>query len=105
MGAKTEALATQIEGKAEEAIATIQKLGDADWKKVTAAEKWTVGVTAHHLASAFEPTKETFQKLGLEPAFFISSATNGTSLDRRASCAVSPTKSPGAALSATFRPR
>ena len=50
MGAKTDALATQIEGKAREAIATIQKLGDADWKKVTAAEKWTVGVTAHHLA-------------------------------------------------------
>ena len=54
MGAKTEALATQIEGKAREAVATIQKLGDADWKKVTAAEKWTVGVTAHHLAGGLE---------------------------------------------------
>jgi len=54
MGAKTDALATQIEGKAREAIATIQKLGDADWKKVTAAEKWTVGVTAHHLAGGLE---------------------------------------------------
>jgi hypothetical protein len=54
MRAKTEALATQIEGKAREAIATIQKLGDADWKKVTAAEKWTVGVTAHHLAGGLE---------------------------------------------------
>jgi hypothetical protein len=50
MGAKTDALARQFEGKAREAVATLEKLGDADWKKVTAAEKWTVGVTAHHLA-------------------------------------------------------
>src|SRR5437762_10054557 len=54
MGAKTEALAKQFEGKARDAVATLQKLGDADWKKVTAAEKWTVGVTAHHLAGALE---------------------------------------------------
>src|SRR3989442_9266751 len=50
MGAKTEALARQFEGKARDAVATLEKLGDADWKKVTAAERWTVGVTAHHLA-------------------------------------------------------
>src|SRR5256885_17255377 len=54
MGAKTEALAKQFEGKARDAVATLQKLGDADWKKVTAAEKWTVGVTAHHLAGGLE---------------------------------------------------
>jgi Mycothiol maleylpyruvate isomerase N-terminal domain len=29
-------------------------LSDVDWKKTTTAEKWTVGVTAHHLASAYE---------------------------------------------------
>ena len=55
MGAKGEALAKQFEAKAQEAVAGIEKLSDADWKKVTAAEKWTVGVTAHHLAGAFEP--------------------------------------------------
>ena len=54
MGAKSEALAKQFEAKAQEAAAVIEKLSDADWKKVTAAEKWTVGVTAHHLARAFE---------------------------------------------------
>ena len=54
MGAKTEALARQFEGKARDAVATLEKLGDADWKKVTVAEKWTVGVTAHHLAGALE---------------------------------------------------
>ena len=54
MEAKTEALARQFEGKARDAVATLEKLGDADWKKVTAAEGWTVGVTAHHLAGGLE---------------------------------------------------
>ena len=54
MGAKTEALARQFEGKARDAATTLEKLGDTDWKKVTAAEKWTVGVTVHHLAGALE---------------------------------------------------
>src|SRR5437879_4165554 len=54
MGAKTEALARQFEGKAQDAVATLEKLGDGDWKKVTAAERWTVGVTAHHLSGGLE---------------------------------------------------
>jgi uncharacterized protein (TIGR03083 family) len=54
MGAKTEALAERLEEKARNAVATLEKLGDADWRKVTAAEKWTVGVTAHHLAGGLE---------------------------------------------------
>ena len=40
MGAKTEALARQFEAKARDAVATLEKLGATDWKKVTAAEKW-----------------------------------------------------------------
>jgi hypothetical protein len=54
MGAKTDSLAGQLETKARDAVATLEKLGDADWKAVTAAEKWTVGVTAHHLAGSLE---------------------------------------------------
>lgn len=54
MGAKSEVLAKQFEAKAQEAASVLEKLTDADWKKVTEAEKWTVGVTAHHLARAFE---------------------------------------------------
>jgi uncharacterized protein (TIGR03083 family) len=54
MGAKTEALARQFEGKARDAVATLENLGDADWKKVTAVEKWTVGVTARHMAGGLE---------------------------------------------------
>ena len=54
MGAKGEALAKQFEAKAQEATAVMEKLSDADWKKVTAAEKWSVAVTAHHVAMAHE---------------------------------------------------
>jgi hypothetical protein len=55
MAAKAEALARQFETKAQEATAVLEKLTDADWKKVTDAEKWTVGVTAHHVAGSHEP--------------------------------------------------
>jgi Mycothiol maleylpyruvate isomerase N-terminal domain len=54
MGAKGEAFAKQFEAKVEEATALLEKLTDADWKKTTAAEKWTVAVTAHHIASSYE---------------------------------------------------
>jgi hypothetical protein len=55
MGARSEALAKQFEAKVQEAVAVIEKLSDADWKKVTDVEHRMVGVTAHHLASALEP--------------------------------------------------
>lgn len=55
MGAKSEALASQFEARANEATAVLDKLSDADWKKVTGSEKWTVGVTAHHMAGSHEP--------------------------------------------------
>ena len=55
MGAKGEAFARQFEAKVEEATALLEKLSDADWKKTTAAEKWTVAATAHHVASSHEP--------------------------------------------------
>ncbi len=54
MGAKGEALAKQFEGKVQEATAVVEKLSDADWKKTTSAEKWTVGVVAHHVAMSHE---------------------------------------------------
>ena len=55
MGAKGEAFAKQFEAKVEEATALLEKLNDADWKKTTAAEQWTVAATAHHVASSYEP--------------------------------------------------
>jgi uncharacterized damage-inducible protein DinB len=55
MGAKGEAYAREFEAKAGEATALLEKLSDADWKKTTAAEKWTVAATAHHIARSYEP--------------------------------------------------
>ena len=55
MGARSDMLAKQFEEKAGELTDTIQTMSDADWKKVTTAEKWPVGVTAHHVAGAHEP--------------------------------------------------
>ena len=54
MGAKGEALAKQFETKAQEAAGVLEKLSDADCKKVTDAEKWSVGVAAHHVAQSHE---------------------------------------------------
>src|SRR4029453_18974076 len=55
MGAKSEALAQQLETKIRDAVATLERLGDLDWKGTTGAEQWSVGVTAHHIAGALEP--------------------------------------------------
>jgi uncharacterized protein YndB with AHSA1/START domain len=49
-----EALAARFEVKTRDAVAVLGALSDADWKKVTAAEGWTVAATAHHLAGALE---------------------------------------------------
>jgi hypothetical protein len=54
MGARAESLAKQFEAKAAEMTAVIKGLSDADWKKTTEAEKWSVGVTAHHVAGGHE---------------------------------------------------
>lgn len=54
MGARAESLAKQFESKAAEMTAVIKGISDADWKKTTAAEKWPVGVTAHHVAGGHE---------------------------------------------------
>ena len=50
MGARADALAKQFEESVNHMSETIEKLTEADWKKVTSAEKWTVGVVAHHVA-------------------------------------------------------
>jgi hypothetical protein len=63
MGAKGEAFAKQFEAKVEEATALLEKLSDADWRKTTAAEKWTVAATAHHIASSYEPVAQIIKTI------------------------------------------
>jgi DinB superfamily len=76
MGAKSEALAKQFEAKARDAMVTLERLSDADWKKVTAAEKWSVGVTAHHIAGVFERLANVVKTIA------AGRALDGFSLDR-----------------------
>jgi uncharacterized damage-inducible protein DinB len=54
MAGRAEALAKQFETKAQEATTVLERLSDADWKKPTTGEKWSVGVVAHHIATSHE---------------------------------------------------
>jgi hypothetical protein len=54
MGAKAEALAQQYEAKVHEATGIMEKLSEADWKKATSSERWSVAVVAHHIAASHE---------------------------------------------------
>jgi uncharacterized protein YndB with AHSA1/START domain len=67
---RTQTLARTFEAGARQATALLETLTDADWKQVTEAERWPVGVTAHHLAGAFEPV-----------AAIITAVASGQSLD------------------------
>ncbi len=50
MGARADALAKRFEEATKAVTDVITRLSDADWKKLTAGEKWSVGVVAHHIA-------------------------------------------------------
>jgi hypothetical protein len=50
MGARADALAKQFEATSQALTDAVARLTDADWRKTTAAEKWSVGVVAHHVA-------------------------------------------------------
>src|SRR6266581_3918856 len=50
MGARANALAKQFEEASQAMTDALGRLSDADWRKATSAEKWTVGVAAHHVA-------------------------------------------------------
>ena len=63
MATKGEDYARQFEAKAEGAMAVLEKLSDADWKKTTATEKWTVAATAHHIARSYEPITHIIKTL------------------------------------------
>ena len=63
MGAKGEAFARQFEAKVQEATALLETLTEADWKKTVAAEKWTVGVAAHHMARSYEAVTHIIQTI------------------------------------------
>jgi hypothetical protein len=53
MGERAHALAAKFEEANADAIATVDRLSDADWQKLT-GEGWTVAATAHHAAIVHE---------------------------------------------------
>ena len=63
MGVKGEAFAKEFEAKVEDALTLLNRLSDADWKKTTTGESWTVGVTAHHIAGSYEPITRIIQAI------------------------------------------
>ena len=85
MGAKSEVLAKQFEAKAQDAASVLEKLSDADWRKMTEAEKWTVGVTAHHLARAFEAVAGIITGIvsGKSPGNFTTGMLDGMNASTR----------------------
>ena len=50
MGARAEQLAKKFDESCGEFTRVIEGLSEADWKKMTSAEKWPVGWVAHHVA-------------------------------------------------------
>jgi len=63
IGTTSQALAIQFGSKLHDAVALLRTLDDTDWKKVTVAEQWSVGVTAHHYASILESVGELVSAL------------------------------------------
>ena len=63
MSTKSAALADRFDAEIDKAVVMLEGLTDADWRKVTAAEGWTVGVTAHHYAGALEPISQLIEGL------------------------------------------
>jgi len=55
MGARAEQLASKFDQTCREFTALIDKVSDADWKKETGEEKWSVAATAHHVAGGLQP--------------------------------------------------
>jgi hypothetical protein len=63
MATKGMVLADRFDAEIDKAVATLEGLSDADWQRVTAAEGWTVGVTAHHYAGALEAISQLVEGL------------------------------------------
>ena len=54
MAQRAQGLAEQFVKLNDELIATVERCTDAQWKTLTAGEKWSVGVVAHHVAEGHQ---------------------------------------------------
>lgn len=64
MGARGDALGSQLEQVNDELIRTIEGCSEQQWRATCAGEQWSVAVTAHHVASVQELLAGIVQSLG-----------------------------------------
>ena len=50
MGQRTSALADRFEQASRDIISAVEGCSDAEWRAITAGERWSVGVVARHVA-------------------------------------------------------
>jgi hypothetical protein len=58
-----EGLAKRFEQTNDEVIAAVQSCSDEQWRRTCSGEQWSVGVTAHHIASSHQPVAELVRAL------------------------------------------
>ena len=63
MSERAAALARQLQEQGDQLVSLIEGCSEAGWRTVCAAEGWTVGVTAHHLADGHLPAGVQFVEL------------------------------------------
>ena len=68
MTATGEQLATSFEKANDELIKAVSALTDEQWRTATAAEGWSVGVTAHHVVASREHVMHIVRLLATSPA-------------------------------------
>lgn len=56
-----QALAARFAAFNQQLITFVAECSPADWRKVTQAEKWTIGVTAHHIGATHYPLLDWVQ--------------------------------------------
>jgi hypothetical protein len=63
MSGRAEELAKRFEQANDELISTVQSCSDEQWRKTCSGEEWSVGVTAHHVGTAYGPIAKLVRAL------------------------------------------
>ena len=63
MGKRIGRLVREFEDINQEFTETVKSVSDEDWKNICPAENWTVGVTAHHVATSYTLAIDVLQAL------------------------------------------
>lgn len=66
MSGRVEELVKRFEQTNEEVIATVQRCSDEQWRAICPDVEWSVGVTAHHIGTAYVPIAELVRALATD---------------------------------------